>query len=103
MTTTTDVALRLIRLFQDELTRRQLEVLVAMARDPDDEDCELVRECCDAWLADVRIASRTVDALLRACVLRTVSIGPVERYVINSTALEVLERRGLRKKVEGER
>lgn len=91
--------LRLIRAFGDILTCRQLDVLAEMrAReeaDPGDDAAELVRECCDAYLDDTRIASRTVDALLRACAISDESSGlPVERYRINETGRAILKRAG---------
>ena len=91
--------LRLIRFFGESLTRRQLNVLALMRdreeADPGCDEAELVRECCDAYLDDTRIASRTVDALLRACAISDESSGlPVERYRINETGRAILKRAG---------
>ena len=89
-----DADLALIRAFGRALTRRQHEVLRTMAErqaaDPGDDEAELVRECCDAWLGDERVASRTVDALLRACAISDTGTGGIERYRINETGREIL-------------
>ena len=69
--------LALIAAFGCALTRRQLTVLRAMR---DREDAEIVREHGVAYLGDERVASRTVDALLRACAVKDVSSGSLERY-----------------------
>lgn len=86
--------LALIRAFGERLTRRQLEVLRIMrdadAVDPGGDEGELVRECCDAYLDDVRIASRTVNALLRACAISQDQHAGIERYRINETGLAIL-------------
>jgi len=83
--------LALIAAFGCALTRRQLTVLRAMR---DREDAEIVREHGVAYLGDERVASRTVDALLRACAVKDVSSGSLERYRINGTGREILSGRG---------
>jgi len=90
--------LALIAAFGRALTRRQLAVLRTMRdredTDPGDEDAEIVREHGVAYLGDERVASRTVDALLRACAVKDVSSGSLERYRINGTGREVLSGTG---------
>ena len=90
--------LALIAAFGCALTRRQLTVLRTMRdredADPGDEDAEIVREHGVAYLGDERVASRTVDALLRACAVKDVSSGSLERYRINGTGREILSGRG---------
>lgn len=88
--------LALIEAFGRTLSRRQLQVLSQMAEredeDPGCDEAELVRECCDAYLDDVRIASRTVDALLRACAISQDGSGSFERYRINETGRQIVKR-----------
>lgn len=91
--------LRMIKAFGEALTRRQLAILALMRdredADPGCDEAELVRECCDAYLDNTRVASRTVDALLRACAIRQCSFSQsFARYRINSTGREILTRAG---------
>lgn len=92
--------LRLIEAFGEMLTRRQLDLLTLMRdredADPGCDEAELVREGGDAYLDDTRIASRTVDVLLRACAIRAEQDSHVafERYRINETGRELLTRAG---------
>lgn len=94
-----DGSLALIRAFGRALTRRQREVLRIMAEreaaDPGGEEAELVRECCDAYLGDERVASRTVDALLRACAISDTSTGGIERYRVNETGRQILAQKAV--------
>lgn len=83
-----------IRAFGDALTTAQLRVLRRMARDRDDDACELVREDAVAYLDLDRVPVKTVDALLRACAISDSGFaGPVERYRINSTGRDILRRK----------
>lgn len=94
--TMTPDKLEIIRAFGDALTRRQLDVLRRMAEHPDDDEGELVRDRVDAFLGDDRVASRTVNALLRACAISQGAWGgAVERYRINETGRDILKLRGL--------
>ena len=91
----TDSGGRLIRFFGEALTPRQLEVLAVMAAHYEDDEGELCYERGVAYLGDVRIAARTVTALLRACAIRAEheQNAPVERYRINSTGRALLAAR----------
>jgi hypothetical protein len=86
--------LALIRAFGDALSPRQLAVLAVMAALEHDADAdgELVRERGHAYLGEAPVASRTVNALLRACAISDTGQGGIERYVINSTGHEILAR-----------
>lgn len=73
------------------LTKRQREVLQMLA---DDEDCDIAYERGDAWCGDVKIAARTVFALIRMCAISLDGdsrVGQFERYHINETGRRLLE------------
>ncbi len=70
------------------ITRRQREILTAMAESEAREDFEDAEIACDrgvCFLGDTRVAKRTVFALLRLCLVRdeTEGTGHLERYTIN--------------------
>lgn len=72
------------------LTRRQSAVLRQMAEFRDDDRGELVRSGSQNFVGDDRIASQTVNALLRACAIsRERWSGGIERYRINETGLKI--------------
>jgi hypothetical protein len=93
-----DKALALIRAYGEQLTERQLDVLARLAEAEDDDDmdeAEIVREHGEAYIGTVRIASRTVNALLRACAIRRTSEDrdEFERFSINETGRQLLAAR----------
>ena len=96
-------ALRLIQFFGDTLRPRSMRILALMdQREREDHGCdeaELVREGRVAYLDLERVASSTVDALLRACSIKLEqdSAGSFERYRINETGRAILARRRERK------
>ncbi len=73
---------------KDLITRRQREILTAMAESENREDFEDAEIVCDrglCYLGDTQIAKRTVFQLLRLCLIRdeTEGTGHLERYTIN--------------------
>ena len=91
-------ALAWIKEAGETLTKRQVDILKQMAAhldDDGDDDGELIYERGVAFLGDVRIAAGTVNAFLRACVIRLESgeVGRgLERYKINGTGRGVVLR-----------
>lgn len=74
------------------LTRRAREVLQQMAdTDAADDDAEIVCERGQCWLADDRIAPRTVRQLLMAVLVGCDGFGDrIERYHINEAGRRLL-------------
>ena len=74
------------------LTKRQREILEIMAAHPDDEEGELVYERGFAYLGTQSVAPRTINTLLRLCVigLSGGEVGRFERYRINETGRQLL-------------
>ena len=76
------------------LTRRQLEVLRLMAQHRETEEGELIYQSGRGYVGDSPVSGRTVFQLLRACAISKdqFSDRACERYHINGTGLQILER-----------
>ena len=75
------------------LTKRQLEILQRLTdNEHDDYEGMIVYEKGVAFIGDDRIASRTVFALLRACVIRKLDDSKIniEHYMISETGKQRL-------------
>ena len=79
---------------EENLTKRQREILAQMAAHSDDDDGELVYERGRGFLGNDPVAARTVFALLRLCAisLEGGEVGGFERYRINETGQALLKR-----------
>lgn len=88
------MSLALIRHYGKYLTYRQLEVLQIMADNAhDDYNGTIIYEGGVAYIGDVRIAARTVFALIRACVISGIFdyVGQtVDHYRISETGKNIL-------------
>jgi hypothetical protein len=79
------------------LSRRQTVILMQMAENADNDDGEIVFEHGHGFLGYDQISRKTIIALLRACAISLdpfSKVGGFERYTINETGRELLQKLG---------
>jgi len=65
-----------------------LQYMVAAEENVDLEAAEIVREGGSVWVGDERCSSRTLNELLRWCLVSDCSFGSVERYRLNENGIK---------------